>query len=159
MKNKKIEIFAIAIVLIIQTIIYVYIGNLKEYIHIDEAYSYGLSNYDKVEIEDNEDFYDNWHSRDYYEDYLSIQDEEIGDYAPVYENQKNDVHPPFYYLLLRFSMEFTKGYFTKWSGIVLNIIIYALVTIFMYLILKKLFKDDKNSNIKALILASCHQLH
>ena len=49
--------------------------------------------------------------------------------------------------------EFTKGYFTKWSGIVLNIIIYALVTIFMYLILKKLFKDDKNSNIKALILA------
>lgn len=153
MKNKKTEIFALVIILIIQTIIYVYVGVNKLYIHIDEAYSYGLSNYDKVEIEDNEDFYDNWHSRNYYEDYLSIQEHETGDYAPVYENQKNDVHPPFYYLLLRVAMEFTKGYFTKWSGIILNIIIYALVTIFMYLILKRLFKDDKNSNIKALILA------
>ena len=49
----------IAIFLIIQTIIYIIVGTQKEYIHIDEAYSYGLSNYDKIEIEDNEDFFNN----------------------------------------------------------------------------------------------------
>ena len=152
MKNKK-EILIISILIIIQTIIYVCVGINKSYIHIDEAYSFGLANYDKVEIEHNEDFFNTWHEKGYYEDYLSVQEDEIGDFTPVYENQKNDVHPPFYYLLLRIAMNFTEGHFSKWPGIVLNIIIYAFVTIFMYLILKKLFSEEKYSNIKAAILA------
>ena len=68
----------------------------------------------------------------------------FGNYTQVYENQKNDVHPPFYYLILRFAMFFTKGHFSKWGGIVLNIIIYIFITIFMYLILKKLLKEDED---------------
>lgn len=153
MKNKKIEILILVIFLIIQTIIYICVGANKPYIHIDEAYSFGLTNYERIEIQDNKDFYNNWHKNEYYEDYLSIQEDEVGNYRPVYENQKNDVHPPLYYLLLRFFMGFTKGHFSKWSGIALNIIIYAFITVFMYLILKRLFKNEKNADIKALILA------
>ena len=77
----------------------------------------------------------------------------FGNYTQVYENQKNDVHPPFYYLILRFAMFFTKGHFSKWGGIVLNIIIYIFITIFMYLILKKLLKEDEDLNKKSMILA------
>ena len=153
MKNRKKEILIIAIILILQTIIYVCVGANKAYLHIDEAYSFGLTNYERIEIQDNEDFYDSWHNKEYYEEYLSIQDNEVGDYKPVYENQKNDVHPPLYYLMLRIAMNFTKGHFSKWPGIILNIIIYTFVTIFMYLILKKLFKEDNNSTEKSAILA------
>ena len=153
MKNRKKEILVIAILLIIQTIIYICVGMNKSYIHIDEAYSFGLSNYERIEIQDNEDFYNNWHKKEYYEDYLSVQEDEVGNYKPVYENQKNDVHPPLYYLLLRIEMGFTKGHFSKWVGIVLNIIIYAFVTIFMYLILKKIFKNEKHPNEKSAIMA------
>lgn len=153
MKTKGKEVLAIVIVLIIQSIIYIFVGMEKSYIHIDEAYSYGLTNYNKVEIQNNKDFYNEWHSNKYYEDYLSIQKDEIFDFKPVYENQKNDVHPPLYYLLLRIAMEFTIDHFTKWSGIILNIIIYIFVTIFMYLILKRLFKEEKYSKEKAIILA------
>ena len=67
-----------------------------------------------------------------------MQKNEVFDLKPVYENQKNDVHPPLYYLLLKLAMNFTKGHFSKWSGIVLNIIIYVFITIFMYFILKEL---------------------
>ena len=123
MQNRKKEIIMITILLIIQTIIYICVGINKSYIHIDEAYSFGLTNYERVEIQDNENFYNNWHTKEYYEDYLSIQEDEIGNYKPVYENQKNDVHPPLYYLLLRIAIGFTKGHFTKWPGIILNIII------------------------------------
>ena len=153
MKSRKTEILVIAIFLIIQTIIYVCVGVKKSYLHMDEAYSFGLTNYERIDIEDNEDFFNTWHTKEYYEDYLSVQEDEVGDYTPVYENQKNDVHPPLYYLMLRFAMGFTKGHFSKWSGIVLNIIIYAFVTVFMYLILRNLLKDEKNSNRKAIILA------
>ena len=153
MKSKKREIQIIVILLIIQTIIYIYVGTQKSYLHIDEAYSYGLANYKQIEIQDNEDFYNNWHNKEYYEDYLSIQKEEEGNLKPVYENQKNDVHPPLYYLFLRIAMGFTKEHFSKWTGIGLNIIIYAFITIVMYLILKKILKEEKNTNKKAIILA------
>ena len=153
MKNKKQILIMMAIFLIMQTIIYVYVGANKSYIHIDEAYSYGLSQYGRTEIQDNEDFYNNWHTKEYYEDYLAVQEEESGNYKQVYENQKNDVHPPLYYLILRIAMNFTKGHFSKWTGIVLNIIIYAFITIFMYLILKEIFKEEENVEIKSSILA------
>lgn len=153
MKDRKKEILIISIILIIQTIIFVIVGVNKEYIHMDEAYSLGLANYDKVEIQDNEDFYNKWHNNKYYEDYLAVQDKDIGEYKQVYENQKNDVHPPIYYLLLRIAMGFSVNHYSKWPGIILNIIIYAFITIFMYLILQKLLEGKSDSKEKAIILA------
>jgi len=153
MKNKKIEILVIAIFLIIQTIIFTITGANKEYIHMDEAYSLGLANYDKVEIQDNEDFYNQWHNGEYYEDYLAVQDKDIGEYKQIYENQKNDVHPPIYYLLLRIAMGFSVNNYSKWPGIILNMIIYVFITIFMYLILQKLLESKQNNKEKAIILA------
>ena len=139
--------------IIIQSIIYCVVGANKQYLHIDEAYSFGLANYDKVEFQNNDDFFNVWHDKEYYEDYLSVQKEEIGNYKPVYENQKNDVHPPLYYLILRIAMEINCGHFSKWIGIAVNVLIYALVTIFMYVILNKLLKEEKNAKKKATVLA------
>lgn len=152
MKDKNIKIL-IVIALIMQTLIYVICGMNKSYIHMDEAYSLGLASYEKTEIQDNEDFYNTWHNKDYYEDYLSVQDDEVGEYKQVYENQKNDVHPPLYYLILRVAMGFSRGHFSKWPGIIVNIIIYIFITIFMYLILCKLLKDEEKTKEKSIILA------
>ena len=157
MENKKINkciiIVAIIITIIIQTLIYVKIGIDKSYIHMDEAYSLGLASYDKVEIQNNEDFYNTWHNKEYYEDYLTVNDDEVSNYSQVYINQKNDVHPPLYYLLLRIAMSFSVNHFSKWTGIVINIIIFAFITIFMYLILNILLEDKNNCEIKSIILA------
>lgn len=152
MKNFLKKNYILIILLIIQSVIYVAIGNQKNYLHIDEAYSYGLTHYDKVEIADNEDFYNNWHNKEYYDEYLSVQKDEIGNYKQVYENQKNDVHPPFYYLLLRIGMEFTAGQYSKWPGLILNITIYAVVTVFLYVITQKLLAEEKYSKEKSLIV-------
>ena len=153
MENKKTEKIIIAIVLVLQTIIFVIAGVNKAYIHMDEAYSFGLANYDKIEIQDNEDFFDTWHSKEYYEDYLCVNDDESGKFEPVYVNQENDVHPPLYYFLLRIAMEFHKNSYSKWSGIIINIIIYEFITVFMYLILQKLFKNQTRCKEKSIVLA------
>lgn len=152
LKNKK-EIIMLTIILMIQTVIFTVAGINKSYIHMDEAYSLGLASYNKMDIQQNEDFYNNWHNKEYYEDYLAVNKDEIGNYKPVYENQKNDVHPPLYYLLLRIAMAFHIDSYSKWPGIILNIIIYFFLTIFMYLIIKKLFKGSENSEIQSAILA------
>ena len=153
MKDRKKEILIISITLVIQTIIFTIVGINKEYIHMDEAYSLGLANYDKVEIQDSEDFYNKWHNGEYYEDYLAVQDIDVGQYKQVYDNQKNDVHPPIYYLLLRIAMGLSVNNYSKWPGIILNMIIYIFITIFMYLILQKLFENRNYYKEKALILA------
>ena len=151
MKNRKKEILALATIIIIQTIIFVVTGIFKTYIHMDEAYSLGLASYDRVEIQANDDFYDELHNGKYYEDYLAVDDDEVGEYKQVYENQKNDVHPPLYYLLLRFAMGFSVNHYSKWPGIILNMIIWTFVTIFTYLILEKMLKDKRKSAILTFI--------
>ncbi len=151
-KNKRTEILVIALILIIQSVYFVYIGGQKAYLHMDEAYSFGLSSYDQVEIHEKDDFFDTWHGSDYYLDYLVVNSDEVGDYSPVYENQKNDVHPPFYYLLLRVFMGFSVDEFTMWSGLALNILIHLFITVFTYLIIKKMLIGCKYNKEKSALL-------
>ena len=150
-KHKTLLLLALAI--LIQTIVFFLVGTEKQYFHMDEAYSFGLSSYDKVEIQDNEDFYNTWHDGSYYADYLEINDDERFNFAPVYENQKNDVHPPFYYLLLRTFMEFSPNRITKWGGIILNIIIYALISFFTFLIAKYLWAGKPHADAIAVAVS------
>lgn len=145
--NKKTIIFFI-IIIVVQLITRIYIGNKKQYFHMDESYSYGLMNYNKINITDNVDFLNTWHNKEYYKDYLEINKNEIWDLVPIYENQKNDVHPPLYYLLLRVAATFSVDNFTKWTGIILNIIIFIVSSIFTFLLAKIFFK----SNIYSLIV-------
>ena len=152
LEKNKIKILLI-IAIFAQTLIFIKAGIDKSYIHMDEAYSLGLASYDKVEIQENKDFYNTWHNKEYYEDYLAVNDDEMSNYSQVYENQKNDVHPPLYYLLLRIAMSFSPNHFSKWGGIILNIIIYAFITIIVYLILNKLLEEKSNYKIKAVVLA------
>ncbi len=114
---------------------------------------FGLASYNKTEIQNNSDFYNMWHSKEYYRDYLTVNENEKFMFSQIYENQKNDNHPPFYYLLLRIAMGFNLNQYSKWTGIILNIIIYVFVTIFMYLIISKLLKGQNKYKEKSIILA------
>lgn len=140
--SKKTLITLLILIILLQVIFRIYIGTKKEYFHMDEAYSYGLMNYDKLSIVDNSDFLNTWHNKEYYLDYFEVNSKEAKNIGAVFENQKNDVHPPLYYLLLRISASFTIDNFTKWTGLALNMIIFAVSSVFVYLLSKKIFKKD-----------------
>jgi len=139
---KQMKKIVLVIIILFQLIVRVYFGNEKTYFHMDESYSYGLMNYDKINITDNEAFLNNWHDQNYYIDYYAVNDNEITNFIPIYENQKNDVHPPLYYLLLRVIASFNINSFTKWSGLILNNLIFIISSIFIYIISKKIFKNE-----------------
>lgn len=153
--SKKLTVILFIVILLLQIAVRVFVGYRKEYFHMDEAYSYGLMNYNKIEIANNPDFYDTWHSKDYYKDYFEIENDEVSNFKPVYENQKNDVHPPLFYLLLRIASLFTVENFSKWSGLILNMIIYAFSSVFIFLIAKKLFKNNKKALLTLLFAGLC----
>ena len=139
--SKKVYIPILIVIIILQILVGVYAANKKEYMHMDEAYSYGLMNYDKISITDDEDFMAGWHDKQYFLDYLEVNSDEVTDLMPVYENQKNDVHPPLFYLLLRIAATFTVDNFTLWTGFIMNMIILAIASVTLFFIAKKLFKS------------------
>lgn len=127
------------VMLLVLTAAYLLIGTQKSYLHMDEAYSFGLSNYDRVDIFHNKDFYDTWHDGDYYNDYLIVDENERWDFSPVYDNQRDDVHPPLYYFCLRLFMEANAGRFSMWTGILLNVLLQIPATLLLLGICRRLF--------------------
>lgn len=146
MKNKKLEkiivIILFILILLVQILAITYATSKREYYHIDEYYSHGLMQYKRAFIYENDDFIDNWHNKEYYKDYLVIDENEKFDFSKVYENQVEDVHPPMYYFLLRIACTFNIGEFSIWPGTILNIIIFIISSIFLFLIAKEIFKNS-----------------
>ena len=66
--------FWLFVVTVLQVVVYLLVGASKAYIHMDEAYSLALAQYDKIDITENEDFYNTWHTNEYYQDYLAVQE-------------------------------------------------------------------------------------
>lgn len=157
MKFLRTNKFWLGLILVVQTVVYVFAGMQKAYFHMDEIYSYGLANHETVQIYDTEGFYGEWHGPEYYDRYLTVDESESGDFSAVYENQKNDVHPPLFYGLLRIGMELSPG-FSKWTGIVLNILIAGVSTIVLWLVVGRLTsaKEGKRGSLKvrALVLTA-----
>lgn len=142
-KSKKIFNILFIIILLSQLITKIYVDTKKEDFFIDEFYSYALMNYKSPFIFRNDDFLNQWHNNDYFKDYVVIEKENIFNLTPVYTNQIQDVHPPFYYLLLRIFTTPFAGIFSKWPGLILNLTIYIFVAIILYKIAKMIFKDEK----------------
>lgn len=138
--NKK-ELAALIAIILVVCAMFGYVASQKVYLHMDEVLSLGFSNYDIQNIEMNDDFFHKWHDSAYYEDYLVVNGDEKGELAPVYNNQKDNVHPPFYYLVLRLAMSLSGEKFSLMPGIVLNILIEIPLIVFLYLIAKKMFEN------------------
>ena len=73
-----------------------------------------------------------WVSGQDYRDYVSVSPENTFNYASVYYNQRGDVHPPFFYILLHTICSIFQGSFSKWYGLVLNMVFLMLTLGILY---------------------------
>ena len=104
----------------------------KENYHVDELWSYGLSNNIGSIYMSVEDGITYKPASAPYDDFLTVSADQGLNIANVWENQKNDVHPPLYYLLIHIiSFICAGGGFSKWIAGGINII-FALLTLCVY---------------------------
>lgn len=157
LKNKKkcVIIILLIIIMLLQIIAVVYGTSKREYYHIDEYYSHGLMQYKTAFIFENEDYINNWHNKDYFEEYLIVNKGEKFDISQIIQNQEEDVHPPLYYILLRAFCNFNTEEFSIWPGTILNIILFIISTVIMFLIAKKVFKNSYYALLICLISGFC----
>lgn len=131
----------VAIVMVASLTSVVYFSIKKQGYHIDEIYSFGLSNSHYKPFLDSHERHDaspEKVSPNYYKDYLTVSDDERFDYGSVIYNQEHDVHPPLYYIILHTVCSFFPGEFSKWFGIAVNIAFFILTMLFLWLTVRLL---------------------
>ncbi len=133
----------LSVITALQLVIFLVGGVNKDGYHLDEIFSYGLSNsttgaflYDDI---------DKWVSGSAFGDYLTVQNDEKFSYDKVYENQVQDVHPPVYYVLLHTICSFFPDTFSKWFGLALNFLVFIFCQIVLYVLSNRLLKTRFNA--------------
>ena len=152
--DKKKALKYLIIIILILIGIRVYFGYQKEDFFMDETFSYTLMNMKEGAgmIQTAPEFNNIWISGDKIKNMLVVGKDEVLRYDIVYYNQTQDVHPPLYYFLLHTASALSFGNFTKWTGIILNIIIFVGISFTLYVIGKKVFK----STIWAIVLVAIY---
>lgn len=139
-------VYKIFISLIIFCMIMI-IGNVKSGFHVDEIYTFGLSNHqyngsilpDILEEQ-------NYSGKQLWNEYTTVSGEHRFDYENVFVNQENDVHPPLYYLLVHTICSFFPETFSKWMGLFLNAVL-AVIVLWQIIWLFNYFVDDKKISL------------
>lgn len=141
MKNRLINNLFIVTVLI-QVCICVYFGSSKIGLFGDEIWSYNLANcYFEPLLGDASQYYNTWLDSDFWQSRITVSENTAFAYNSVIYNQSLDVHPPLYYILLHTVCSFYPNEFSKWFGIIPNIICFIIIQILMYKSTSEFFKD------------------
>lgn len=154
MEKKSISVYEILLVILVLLQLgytsYVFVYQ-KQGFHMDEIWSYGLSNSSDgpfLDVEDGVSYWDitvdkfqncnEWVSGELFHDYLTVQPDERFDYGSVWHNQTLDVHPPLYYILLHTVCSFFPNQFSGYYAFFLNCIFLIGTQIYLYLLTRRL---------------------
>ena len=154
LKNTLKRAWALMLVLVLVSSVCLLFAARKQGMFIDEIYTYGLSNSSYHPFLSGARFGTIDHKvfpRQELLDYVSINGDEGFDFASVYYNQVNDVHPPLYYWLFNIASTFAKGSFSKWPPLVLDWLIYMGCVVMLYALVKKLGGGRYNAAAAAVL--------
>lgn len=151
MKKDKITEFIsryryLLLIVLCATGVLLMLANKKAGMHIDEYFSYGLAN----------STYESNHGSIYiafqngvkmdpksaFDKYLFADSFSLKD---VWNNQKNDTHPPLYYLLFHIWGLITNNFWGLKTGILLNILFHICNSVLVYKIINTLLKRESYS--------------
>ncbi len=82
-----------------------------------------------------------WVSGEDYLHYVTASPENRFNYASVYYNQRGDVHPPLFYILLHTICSVFSESFSKWYGLILNMVFMLLSMRIVYKLCSRLYAD------------------
>lgn len=143
MSNKKTsDLVLYGIAIIVYIVLSVFFVMHKNNYHVDEMFSYGLSNcigHNRLSgtVTDGETYEDVY---DVYMGYLSADPDDRFNYANVWERQSHDTHPPLYYVILHTICSFFPGTFSRWYAGAINIVFGILIIFVLDKLLQNMYR-------------------
>ncbi len=84
-----------------------------------------------------------WVSGRDYRDYITVSEDNTFNYASVYYNQRGDVHPPLYYMVLHTICSVFQGTFSKWYAMSINVVALILTMLLLFRMIRKYVGDER----------------
>lgn len=141
-KSNKLTVFVLILILIFQTAVLIIAGYEKKGYHIDEIYTYILSNsYDYERISHDDGALSTWQKGKYFNKFVSVDTNERFAYDKVKYNNGLDAHPPLYYYLVHTVSSFFPGYFGKWIGLGINYALFSAMQLLLFLLVYKITQE------------------
>lgn len=143
MKSKSYNKIAFGVILLLQIVCMIYFGNAKQGYFVDELWSYGLANsYYHPHVYSDDALEERWVSGEYFRDYLEVLPEQRFRYGSVVYNQTQDYHPPLFYMVLHTISSLFPNTFSKWYGIIPNIVYFAVSMYLLFALARRIFKSE-----------------
>ena len=127
--------------------------SMKYGMHIDELFTYGLSNSHYAPFVHNikdAGLEDQVLTHQDFMNYLTVDQNEVFDYKSVFYNQTQDTHPPLYYCVLNTVSSLFQNTFSKWLGLIPNLMFYLGTVLFLFLSCDKLLNNKRVAFIASL---------
>lgn len=131
------ERIMIGVVIIVVAIMSVFLGFKKVGYNLDEIWNYGLANH-VGGITPNIERGQEYSGMGPFEDYIEVNSGQRFNYVNVWKNQAADVHPPLYYIIFHTVCSFFPNTFSKWYGIVVNILWMIAIMYLLYKLAKEI---------------------
>lgn len=128
-KSVKDNVFLVTIVLI-STLLILFYSTQKINFNVDELLTYSLSNGVSSVNPVPGTKYESY--GEFQKSFLTPSDDTKFNYGNVWRNQANDVHPPFYYIIIHTISSFFPDFFSKYIGISVNIFFNMLIILLLY---------------------------
>ncbi len=131
---KKIKLIAFVLIFVTSLGISIFYGVQKTGFHEDEYYTYYSSNRTYGLFQPDREWQDSQTIRDEF----TVRQGEGFNYSLVKLVQSWDVHPPLYYFLFHTACSLVPGIFTKWTGIIVNLLGFSLAYMFLCLLMEEM---------------------
>lgn len=150
MKNKNLNytLLILTLVIFIQLIWIIHVFSLREGYHSDENWSYGFAN--NFYKNNPDDIISEWQAGSVFSDYITVNPSERFRLDAVYNNQKYDMSPPLYSMLLHIVCSFFPNTFSWYYAFALNLLLFIFFQIYFFKLSLALTKSNK----KALAIVS-----
>ena len=143
MKSKRLYLSCMTLLLVLQVITVLWFCGQKQGFHYDEYYSYYSSNVTYALVPTDMEWKDVSEIRS---EFMAMEGEGPG-FGMVKLMQSLDVHPPLYYYVLRIVCWLSRGVFSKWQGLAVNIVFFVLSWLILAKTAKEITSDDKKKII------------
>lgn len=136
---KQIGFILFAVIMLLQVGSLIYMGSQKAGMHIDDNYSYILSNsYDSTKISNDAESWNQWLTGSDFDKFVTVEKGEQFAYSKVYVNNTFDAHPPMFYFLLHTVSSFFPGQYSPWFGLGLNITLILAAQVMLFFFAKEI---------------------
>ena len=142
-KSNTFFVMVCIILLVLAVGLRFYYGSQKEGYHLDEIYSYEyIGGGEKVMPHWDDSLFNTWLTGEFFDNYITINDNEKWKFSRINEKTAMDVHPPLYYWLLHISTILVDdGEMNYAGGISLNILSFIISTILLYSLAFKILQN------------------